>query len=113
MPPGVSVVEPPPVTVIVEVPAKDLPLEPSQGTHFFHNLISAGVGYFSMGEPNEQEFVRWDLLKKLPGEEIAGAIRHIRFASPLTVCIDGQTQQGVLSFPPDELAPEIRHDEGG
>ena len=46
--------------VIVEVPAKDLPMEPSQGTHFFHNMTSAGIGYFSLGESNEKEFVRWE-----------------------------------------------------
>ena len=53
--------------VIVEVPARDLPMEPSQGTHFFHNMTSAGIGYFSLSDTNEKEFVRWDLLEALPG----------------------------------------------
>ena len=68
--------------VIVEVPAKDLPMEPSQGTHFFHNMTSAGIGYFSLGESNEKEFVRWDLLEALPGEEIAPGVRHVRLTQP-------------------------------
>ncbi len=84
---------------IVEVPAKDLPMEPSQGTHFFHNMTSAGIGYFSLGESNEQEFVRWDLLNALPGEEIALGVRHVRLTQPLSVRMDGQTQQGVISLP--------------
>jgi hypothetical protein len=85
--------------VIVEVPAKDLPMEPSQGTHFFHNMTSAGIGYFSLGGSNEKEFVRWDLLDALPGEELAPGVRHVRLANPLSVRIDGQTQKGVISLP--------------
>jgi CheY-like chemotaxis protein len=85
--------------VIVEVPAKDLPMEPSQGTHFFHNMTSAGIGYFSLGESNEKEFIRWELLNALPGEEIALGVRHVRLTHPLSVRMDGQTQQGVISLP--------------
>ena len=84
---------------IIEVPAKDLPIEPSQGTHFFHNVTSAGIGYFSLGEQTDKEFVRWDLLDALPGEEIALGVRHVRLAQPLSVRMDGQTQQGVISLP--------------
>jgi hypothetical protein len=84
---------------IVEVPAKDLPMEPSQGTHFFHNMTSAGVGYFSLSDSNEKEFVRWELLNALPGEEIALGVRHVRLSNPLSVRMDGQTQQGVISLP--------------
>ncbi len=85
--------------VIVEVPAKDLPMEPSQGTHFFHNMTSAGIGYFSLGESNENEFVRWDLLRKLPGKEVAPGVRHVRLSRPLSVRMDGQAQQGVIALP--------------
>jgi hypothetical protein len=85
--------------VIVEVPAKDLPMEPSQGTHFFHNMTSAGIGYFSLGESNEKEFVRWELLDALPGEEIGLGVKHIRLTHPLSVRMDGQTQQGLIWLP--------------
>jgi hypothetical protein len=85
--------------VIVEVPARDLPVEPSQGTHFFHNLTSAGIGYFSLAELNEKEFVRWERLDAMPGEEFAPGVRHVRLAQPLSVRIDGETQQGVISLP--------------
>ncbi|MCL4488961.1 MAG: histidine kinase, partial [Chloroflexi bacterium] len=84
--------------VIVELPANDLPMEPSQGTHFFHNMTSAGIGYFSLCGSSEKEFVRWDLLRGLPGEEIAPGVRHIRLSQPLAVHMDGQTQQGVISL---------------
>lgn len=85
--------------VIVEVPARDLPMEPSQGTHFFHNMTSAGIGYFSLGDFNEREFVRWELLDGLPGEEIGPGVRHVRLSQPLSVRMDGQTQQGLVALP--------------
>ncbi len=84
--------------VIVEVPAKDLPMEPSQGTHFFHNMTSAGIGYFSLAASNEKEFVRWDLLESLPGKEIGLGVRHVRLTNALSVRMDGQTQKGVISL---------------
>jgi hypothetical protein len=82
--------------VIVEVPANDLPMEPSQGTHFFHNMTSAGIGYFSLCGSNEKEFVRWELLDALSGQEIAPGVRHVRIKQPLSVRMDGQTQRGVI-----------------
>lgn len=82
--------------VIVEVPATDLPMEPSQGTHFFHNMTSAGIGYFSLSGSNEKEFLRWELLATMPGDEIAPGVRHVRLPQPLSVRMDGQTQQGVI-----------------
>ncbi len=84
---------------IVEVPPKDLPIDPSQGTHFFHNMTSAGIGYFFLVEPKEKEYLRWDLLKALPGEDVALGVRHVRLAQPLSVRMDGQTQRGVISLP--------------
>jgi CheY-like chemotaxis protein len=84
---------------IVEVPARDLPMEPSQGTHFFHNMTSAGIGYFSLAGSNEKEFVRWGLLNALPGEEVAPGVRLVRLNHPLSVRMDGQTQQGVIWLP--------------
>jgi CheY-like chemotaxis protein len=82
--------------VIVEVPANDLPIEPSQGTHFFHNMTSAGIGYFSLSGTNENEFLGWELLGGLPAEEVAPGIRHVRISHPLLVRMDGQIQQGVI-----------------
>lgn len=82
--------------VIVEVPATDLPIEPSQGTHFFHNMTAAGIGYFSLSGTNGKEFLRWEMLSRLPGEEIAPGVRHVRLGHPLSVRMDGQTQQGVI-----------------
>ena len=43
-------------------------------------MTSAGIGYFSLDGTNEKEFVRWDMLDALPGEEIAPEVRHVRLA---------------------------------
>lgn len=85
--------------VIVEVPAKDLPMEPSQGTHFFHNMTSAGIGYFSLCGNTETEFVRWEQIRSLPGRQYAQGVRHVRLPQPLTVRMDGQNQQGLIALP--------------
>lgn len=84
--------------LIVEVPARDLPMEPSQGTHFFHNMTSAGIGYFSLCGSSPSEFVRWDTLRRLPGEEIAPGIRLVRLEQPLIVRMDGQAQHGIIAL---------------
>ncbi|MCC6340800.1 MAG: histidine kinase [Bryobacterales bacterium] len=84
--------------LIVEVPARDLPMEPSQGTHFFHNMTSAGIGYFSLCGSGAGEFVRWDTLRRLPGEEIAPGIRLVRLEQPLIVRMDGQAQHGIIAL---------------
>jgi hypothetical protein len=61
-------------------------------------MTSAGIGYFSLCDRNDREFVRWDLLDALPGEEVAAGVRHVRLARPLSVRMDGHVQQGVISL---------------
>lgn len=85
--------------VIVEVPAKDLPMEPSQGTHFFHNMTSAGIGYFSLTQADTtEEFLRQQVLNALPGKDLGLGLRHVRLQRSLMVRMDGQTQQGVIAL---------------
>ncbi|MCC6585705.1 MAG: hypothetical protein IT168_03215 [Bryobacterales bacterium] len=84
--------------VIVEVPAADLPIEPSQGTHFFHNMTSAGIGYFSLTSATGDEFVRWDLLNQLPGQDFPLGVRHVRLKKPFSVRMDGLTQHGLITL---------------
>ena len=59
-------------------------------------MTSAGIGYFSLTDPDERNFVRWEALDALPGEAAGLGLRHIRLDAPLTVRMDGQTQQGVI-----------------
>jgi hypothetical protein len=84
--------------VIVELPASDLPTDPSQGTHFFHNMTSAGIGYFSLAGASDNEFISWYALETLPGESVGPWLRHVRLDAPLSVRMDGQTQHGIITL---------------
>jgi hypothetical protein len=85
--------------LIVEVPARDLPMEPSQGTHFFHNMTSAGIGYFSLTGVSETEFVRWERLRAIPGEQVAPGVWHVQLSQQLSIRMDGQAQDGLVALP--------------
>jgi len=92
--------------VIVEVALKNYRVEPSQGTHFFQNLTSFGVGYFTIdtNRPGEGGMLRKDILDAMPAVEETPYVRHVRFERPLRIMMDGKKQEGVVIF--DEKAGE-------
>ena len=55
--------------IIVETGMKDFIVEASQGTHFFHNLISMNTGYFTVPYNSKTDFIDWKWLKNQPIEE--------------------------------------------
>ena len=83
--------------VIVEVALKNYRVDPSQGTHFFQNLTSFGVGYFTV-DTNRADggLFRKDLLDLMPAVEETKYVRHVRFSSPLRIMMDGKKQEGVV-----------------
>jgi hypothetical protein len=85
--------------VIVEAGFKDFRVTPSQGTHFFQNLTSLRVGYFTVNEDLGEGFVDWDWLAAQPAQEEVGSVRHIRLPRPLTVTMNGTVQRGVIRKP--------------
>ena len=89
--------------VIVEVALKNYRVDPSQGTHFFQNLTSFGVGYFTV-DPNRADggLFRKDLLDLMPAVEETQYVRHVRFSSPLRIMMDGKKQEGVVLVPQTE-----------
>ncbi len=84
--------------VIVEVALKNYNVDPSQGTHFFQNLTSFGVGYFMIdtNHPEEGSVIRKDMLDAMPAIEETEYVRHVRFERPLKVMMDGKKQVGVI-----------------
>lgn len=92
--------------VIVEVALKNYRVDPSQGTHFFQNLTSFGVGYFTIdtNRPGEGGMLRKDILDAMPAVEETPYVRHVRFERPLRIMMDGKKQEGVVIF--DEKAGE-------
>jgi CheY-like chemotaxis protein len=85
--------------VIVESGFKDFRVTPSQGTHFFQNLTSCNVGYFTVNPGVGEGFVDWEWLEKQPAEEESRFVRLIRFSSPAIVKMSGRSGEGVILKP--------------
>ena len=83
--------------VIVEVALKNYNIDPSQGTHFFQNLTSFGVGYFTVDTNTEEGgFVNKEILDAMPAVEETQYVRHVRFDRPLRILMDGKKQEGAV-----------------
>lgn len=79
--------------VIVETPVQDRPVEPSQGSHFFHNITSLQIAYLTLGP--ESHFDRaW--LDALPSIHETENLRHVRLEQPMTVCVDALKSSAVI-----------------
>ncbi len=88
--------------VIVEVALKNYNIDPSQGTHFFQNLTSLGVGYFTVDTNAEGGgFVNKAVLDALPAVEETPYVRHVRFPHPMRILMDGKQQEGAVLMPPN------------
>ena len=86
--------------VIVEVALKNYRVDPSQGTHFFQNLTSFGVGYFTVDTNTANGgLFRKELLDAMPAVEETRFVRHVRFDKPLRVMMDGMKQEGAVLLP--------------
>ncbi len=75
-------------------------IEPSQGTHFFQNLTSFRVGYFTINPFSNDGFFDTDFLDKEPCVYEDEFVKHIRFKNPIIAVIDGKKRIGVI-FKPD------------
>ena len=87
--------------LIVESSLNNYRIEPSQGTHFFHNLTSFGVGYFTINPHSDDGIYNVGYLDSLPAVYESDRIRVVSFDHPLTVAIDGRKGAGVV-FRPDK-----------
>ncbi len=85
--------------VIVEEGLKNYHVDPSQGTHFFQNLTSFGVGYFTINPYTGDGVLQRDVLDAMPAVEETEYVRHVRFDCPLKIMMDGKKQHGVVLLP--------------
>src|SRR5215468_4470674 len=85
--------------VIVEAGFADLEVTPSQGSHFFQNLTSFNVGYFTINPDAGEGFVDWDWLAAQPAVRETGYVRHLRFDQPVVVKMNGKQGAGVILKP--------------
>ncbi len=84
--------------VIIEAGHTHRPVDPSQGSHFFHNLISFRVMYFSVSASGPAP-IDWGWLERQETVAQTEWVRHVKFASPLRVKVDGRTKRGVIRRP--------------
>lgn len=82
--------------LIVETTLKNYSVDPSQGTHFFQNLTSFGVGYFTIDENKGMGFFRKEILDAMPAVEETPHVRHVCFSKPLHIMMDGMKQEGLV-----------------
>ena len=84
--------------VIVEAGLENYRVDPSQGTHFFQNLTSFGVGYFTVNSFRNEGIYNQELLDRMEAVEETKYVRHVRFSKPLKIMMDGMKQEGVVLF---------------
>lgn len=82
--------------IIVEAGLTNYRVDPSQGTHFFQNLTSFGVGYFTINDFNGDGIYNRALLDALPAVEETTHVRHVRFPQPLNIKLDGKKKLGYV-----------------
>lgn len=82
--------------VIVEVALKNYRVDPSQGTHFFQNLTSFGVGYFTVDANRGEGLFHKEMLDEMKAVEETEHVRVVRFNKPLRIMMDGKKQEGAV-----------------
>jgi CheY-like chemotaxis protein len=84
------------VRVLIELGLENYKVDPSQGTHFFHNITSFEVGYFAIAPHINDGYLKQEFLDSLPSEYETDFVRHIRFKEPLHIEIDGRKTRGII-----------------
>ncbi|MFA4874667.1 MAG: DUF5752 family protein, partial [bacterium] len=85
--------------VIGEIATAELDVEPSQGTHFFHNIASCRIGYLSIDAVRGNDFVDFGWLDSQAAVSESEFVKHVRFEGPIITRIDGRTGRGVILKP--------------
>ena len=84
---------------IVESGLESYRVDPSQGTHFFHNLTSLRVGYFTINPYMDDGYYDLDFLENAPSVSESTFLRHVRFNKPILIKMDGKKGSGVIMKP--------------
>ena len=80
----------------MEVGLKNYHVDPSQGTHFFQNLTSFGVGYFTVDTFANDGMFNKQVLDDMEAVEETAFVRHVRFPRPMKIMMDGMKQEGIV-----------------
>jgi hypothetical protein len=84
--------------IIIEMGLQDFPLDGSLGSHFFHNVTSMNVGYFTIPFNSQDASINMDHLMKMSMIDEGQFIKHVRFENDLNIVMDGKNRQALISF---------------
>ena len=82
--------------VIVETSLANFPLDTSLGSHFFHNVTSMNIGYFSIQDSSTEDFIRWENLDKQEILNETKYVKHICYKKPVTVIMNGRKKTAAI-----------------
>ena len=82
--------------MIVECNLPDFNVEPSQGTHFFQNVTSLGIGYMTINPSAGDGIFRLDRLDAMAADYDGEFLRRVHFDEPLYVYVDGKSNKGIV-----------------
>jgi CheY-like chemotaxis protein len=85
--------------VIVEAGFRDMEVDPSQGSHFFHNITSFRISYFTVNSTTQDGYIDWEWLRSNPIVEEKNFVRHIRLTQPIVAKVDGHQNKGIILKP--------------
>ncbi len=92
-------------TIFVESHLGNFRVEPSHGSHFFHNMVSMKLGYIHIGKTDKRNFVDWEWLKNTPATETSKYLRILHLNQPLPIRINGKTGTGAILKPGKDWFP--------
>ncbi|MFO7869366.1 MAG: PEP/pyruvate-binding domain-containing protein [Bacteroidales bacterium] len=84
--------------VIVETSLENFSLDSSLGSHFFHNVTSLNIGYFSVEHNSQSCFIKWDVLEKQKLISESVYCKHVRFDKSIRVLMDGKKKTSVIVY---------------
>jgi len=84
---------------IIETSLEGFSIDFSQGAHFFHNIVTANIGYFYIKHKSEHHKIDWDWINKQKSKTDLKFVRHIELKNPLTIRIDAQKREGMILKP--------------
>ena len=80
---------------MIETTIENFKADPSQGSHFFHNITSLGISYLTNSQ-NGSDFIDWKWLQSQLSAEKTSYLNHVKLDNPLTIKIDGKKSRAVI-----------------
>jgi DNA-binding NarL/FixJ family response regulator len=84
------------VGAVVETEMEEISVAPSEGTHFFQNLTTLGIGYFHIHGGEKGGTIDYEWLDGMKAREETHTLRHLRLESPLDIRVDGKSRRGLI-----------------